>query len=764
MISRYSRSSIVLAAGLVVGCSLASMSGAQAQAIDLPVYRTAPVTAITPLVDGRALVAGEFEYLNGEPTIGQVLRLDEVGALDPAFRVVVGGVLDPDAAGSVRAMVAAPSGGEVFLAGAFSRVQGEQVTGLAKLDASGALTPWRAVPGPGETALIFVDALVGIAPGTLLAVAAMEARAGPQILRVDAASGVYETLHSVAGNVTAVLPEPDGSVLIGGTFLGIGATPTGNIARLLPGTLQAQPGPFFRTEQGVTALARSPIDGLLHVGANRRVERVLESGSLDPKYFVAANGPIHRLLFDDSGRLYLAGSFSIVNAAPRARIARVAADGTLDASWQAPELRGDARHLRLVAGRLLVGGTVVSTATNEAGLMVVPTGAIVPASPLPTLRLGRAVPEAARLLAMRATPDGGAIIAGSFSHTREAVTGPILRLDADGSLRTDWSPLLDLSFLGDMAVADDGSLYLSATMALGPALDAASQVVRVLPQGGGFDPAWRLVSSAFGPPTALAVAGSQIYLGGQFPALNGVSQPGLARAGRIGPAMVDASWTPACASFTCATGQIVVRADGSVITMPAPWSDGSVDFNPPPPPGPPIRLLSLVTTAAGGDEVVSVFGPPVVAGLSRVDRLQIDAQQRLYLTGLFRTVGPPVLDSLARVLPDGSLDAGFVPNLGAQRVAAGPAELTGNGYLYLLTRSLVPGQPRQVRRVDIASGTVDADWTPSSPAIESATHLVRTGDRILVVGPAPAPGPQGSFLRVEFLPQESPALFADSFE
>lgn len=752
----------VLIAAAAACCALAWALQSRAQGTDLQVYRTAPVTAIMPMGDGRALVAGGFDAVNGDATAGQVVRLDAAGAIDPEFRIAVAGIVDPNAAGVVRAMAIDPASGEVILAGAFSRVQGEAVAGLAKVDASGVLTPWRTVPGDGEPALIFVDALLRIAPDTLVAVAALEDRAGPQLLRIDAASGVYETLYSIAGNVTAVLAEPDGGVLLGGNFLVIDGTYVGNIARLAPGTLALERRFLFRSDNGVTALARSPRDGLLYVGADARVTRLQESGGPDPKYFVAANAAIERLLFDDSGRLYVAGAFSIVNAAPRARLARVLADGALDPAWQPPEMRGSASRLGLVGSRLLAGGTVLSTATDEAGLMTLSTGPTAPSPSVPALRFGRAVPAEVRVLGVRALPDGGAMVAGFFSHTRDAVTGPLLRLDAAGSPRPDWSPLLEMSAFGDVAVSDDGSVYLSARLALGSGLADASQVVHVPPEGGAVDPIWRLVTSADGPPTALALRGNQIYVGGQFLALNGVPQARLARANRSGTAVIDPAWTPVCNSVACAAGQIIVRADGSVVTLPVPWSPGGVDFVPPPPPGPPVRLLSLVTTTTAGDEVVSEFGPLIDSALSLVTRLAIDSQQRLYLSGTFRTAGPPVLASLARALPDGSIDATFAPDLGDQRVAAGPAELVDDRHLYVLTRPTLPGPPRGLRRIDITSGMVDANWTPVGPAIETATHLVHAGNRLLVVGPAP--GTQGSSLRVAFLSLEATSLFVDSFE
>lgn len=736
---------------------------AEAQSGDLYVYQTGLVRAITPLGDGRTLVAGDFGFVNGEPVDAQVVRLDAAGALEAGFRVSVGSVLQPNAAGDVRAVVSVPASGEAILAGAFARVQDEPVVGLAKVDASGALTPWRAVPAAGEPGIRFVDALLRVSADELIAVAALEDRQGAYILRVNATTGVYQTLFSVLGRVNTLLADPDGGVIVGGSFGTIAGTPAFNIARLLPGTLQLDNNFFYRSASAVTALARSPIDGLLHVGAGARVERVLPSGNADPKYFVAANGPIARLLFDDGGRLYLAGSFSIVNAAPRGRVARVSADGTLDPSWQPPEMRGDASRMELRGGRLLVGGTVLSAATDEAGLMTLSTGANPPGSPTPALRFGFALAESDRAYIVRATPDGGAIIAGAFSHTRDAVTGPLLRLNADGSLSLQWSPLISTDY-SSLAVADDGTVYIAGQMALGSALSGVSQVVRVLPQGGAVDPAWRLLTPSDIPPSALTIDGDQLYLGGSRPWLNGVPQNLLARASRTGVAAIDPSWTPVCARDGCADGQIIVRADGSVITRPRSPPIGVIDIVPPPPPAPPVRILSLVTAMPSGTELVSPYGPLIDSQRPAVGRLQIDSQQRLYLTGAFRTAEAPVFESLLRTLPDGSIDPGFTPNLGVQRVAAGPAELVDDRYLYLITQAAPDGGTREVRRIDIASGSLDAGWVPVGPAVESATRLVRAGDRILVVGPAPTLAPQGGALRFAFLSQAATALFADSFE
>src|SRR5581483_4829582 len=67
-------------------------------------------------------------------------------------------------------------------------------------------------------------------------------------------------------------------------------------------------------------------------------------------------GDVKAVASDGSGGWYLGGAFSAVGGEPRANLAHVAADGTLDAAWT-PRIDGTVSALAVAGSTVYVGGT-----------------------------------------------------------------------------------------------------------------------------------------------------------------------------------------------------------------------------------------------------------------------------------------------------------------------------------------------------------------------------------------------------------------------
>lgn len=153
----------------------------------------------------------------------------------------------------------------------------------------------------------------------------------------------------VQGEVNAIVIQPDGKVIIGGRFTSVNGQPRGNLARLNPdGTLDSTFANSFEAGVSGQVLALAlQADGSVIVGGSftqansfqiYNIARYKTDGSIDKGFASGdgtgspgADGPVFALTVQPDGKIVLGGSFSQVIGQPRRSVARLNADGSLDA-------------------------------------------------------------------------------------------------------------------------------------------------------------------------------------------------------------------------------------------------------------------------------------------------------------------------------------------------------------------------------------------------------------------------------------------------
>lgn len=247
-------------------------------------------------------------------------------------------------------------------------------------------------------------------------------------------------------SVNALLPLPDGRLLVGGRFSKIGGLTRDGVARLNPdGSLDAT---FATTPSlskgGVRALAVLPNGKVLFAGgesafasefspyglvarlnSNGTLDATLLSASLYANYEGSPWGTIpNALLLQPDGAILVGGDFSTVfnKSAPppvpvhaRFGLVRLSAGGLVDTNYLA----------RLVAG---------PDATSVA--------------PLPNVQ------------ALALQPDGRLLVAGGFTNVNDVAVTDLVRLNPDGSLDPTFWVVPDAGFPEAMALQPDGSLFV----------------------------------------------------------------------------------------------------------------------------------------------------------------------------------------------------------------------------------------------------------------------------------------------------------------
>ncbi|HJU40128.1 MAG TPA: hypothetical protein VJ724_11190 [Tahibacter sp.] len=324
--------SITAAFPTALACiALAFTPAATAQDIDpfAPMPNAAP-TSLALQADGRILIVGSFNAVAGMPR-NAVARLEADGSPDASF-------VDPGVDAEVKAIVVQPDG-KLLIGGGFTAVGGQPRHHLARLDADGTLDATFADPGlDGSVWSIALqpDGRV-LAGGDFIHVGAV---AQNYVARFDANGALDASFHDpqlCCNVVRSVALQSDGHVLIGGFFSEAGGSTHFYLARYsASGTFDPS---FPNVPAGVpitgNAIVVAPDDAVFVSGVSAQpVVKLDADGTYDPSFIAApTDNGIAGMALQPDGKLLINGIFETAGGAPRHALARLDADGTLDAAF-----------------------------------------------------------------------------------------------------------------------------------------------------------------------------------------------------------------------------------------------------------------------------------------------------------------------------------------------------------------------------------------------------------------------------------------------
>ncbi|MCE3008589.1 MAG: T9SS type A sorting domain-containing protein [Bacteroidetes bacterium] len=198
------------------------------------------------------------------------------------------------------------------------------------------------------------------------------------------------------GSVNAIVVQSDGKVLIGGQFISYNGVSRNGIARFhADGSLDASFNPGTGTTNGpyggsVKTIALQP-DGKVLIGggfssyngtARNRIARLNADGSLDAGFNpgTGANSSINTLVLQSDGKVLIGGDFTTYNGTARNYIARLNADGSLDVGFNpGTGLNGLASAIVIQSdGKVLIGGDFTSYNGSPRGSIARVHGQCVP--------------------------------------------------------------------------------------------------------------------------------------------------------------------------------------------------------------------------------------------------------------------------------------------------------------------------------------------------------------------------------------------------
>jgi uncharacterized delta-60 repeat protein len=242
------------------------------------------VSAMLFQPDGKLVVGGTFGFANQQKQAG-LARFNPDGSTDESFDGG-GGLLIHTATADERPgtanWLALQPDGKMLVAGFFTSLHGFSINNLARLNPDGSVDP------------SFVPSY--LADGRV---------AGPVALQADG-----KVISAAGGSLVRL--NSDGILDPSFQFNSEGVTEFAALAVAPDGRILASAG-FYDTAQGNTT------NRLLIVRADGSIELGQE--------MVFQDGGVTTISFDRNGRILVGGTFSAVNGAPRAGIARLLADG-----------------------------------------------------------------------------------------------------------------------------------------------------------------------------------------------------------------------------------------------------------------------------------------------------------------------------------------------------------------------------------------------------------------------------------------------------
>jgi uncharacterized delta-60 repeat protein len=322
--------------------------------------------AVLPGGLGDLLVAGEFTQVGGEIHKG-IARLDDSGSVYSEFDTRTDGIVNSVAVGI---------DGSIVIGGIFTTVNGITRNGIAKIDEDGAnVSPTEFNPGTGADNVVYSVAVQEdgkILVGGLFANVQGQVRS--RIARLNA-NGTLDTGFDPGANdaVYSIAVQPDGKILVAGNFTNIAGTSVNRIARLNDnGTIDANFNPGSGANGRVAALALQP-DGKILLGGyftqvdganHSRVARLAADGSLDPAFVTGdgANNNVLTMALQTDGKILIGGIFTSFNGTSITRIARLNANGGLDTTFD-PGVGADGEVSALALqtdGSILIGGNFLN--------------------------------------------------------------------------------------------------------------------------------------------------------------------------------------------------------------------------------------------------------------------------------------------------------------------------------------------------------------------------------------------------------------------
>ncbi|WP_170932507.1 MBG domain-containing protein [Belliella buryatensis] len=563
--------------------------------------------------DGDIYVGGSFTSVGGL-TRNRLVKLNNtIGAVDASW--------DPNPNNTVQKITI--SGDDIYLGGVFTSIGGVSYNRLAKLNKTTGTADATWNPNPNNTVFDMAIASDAIYVGGNFTSVGGETR--NRLAKLNKITGeVDPTWNPDSGGVINSIAISGSDIFVGGTFTTVGGLSRDRIAKLnnTTGTSDADWDPKANNTVNSIAISGSDVffggrfDVLKDIARNRvaRISKI--TNEIDPDWNPNANNFVNTIVVSGS-EIYLGGRFTNVGGQSLNRLAKVNnTTGDADADWN-PNANGDVNTIEIADSDIYLGGaftTIGGQTRNRIAKINKTTGTLDPDWN----------PIANGTVRTIAISGSDIYLGGVFTTIGDQIRNRIAKINkVTGVLDPDWNPNAGSTFGNEVfsiAVSGDDIYVGGIFNSLGGL--ARSRIAKLNNTTGVADPIWNPnAANTVNVVNSIAISESDIYVGGSFPTIGGVSRVNLAKLNNTDGA-VDPLWIADAENISSTVASVSVNivlisanylyAGGSFTSINGiPTARFVVLKNsndPPPTPSAPIDLAAIqrngeieITFTAGSD-------------------------------------------------------------------------------------------------------------------------------------------------------------------
>ncbi|MFN8285295.1 MAG: T9SS type A sorting domain-containing protein [Chitinophagales bacterium] len=496
--------------------------------------------------DGKVLVAGLFTTYGGA-SANRIIRLNSDGSRDNTFAIGTG------ASAQVFSLDRLANG-QYIIAGDFATFNGKTVGRVARLNSDASLDTTFNYGGTGANNIVTAAYVL---PNNKIIAAGYftqyNGNSSNRIVRLNADGSYDSTFYLLGGfnaNVNELAIQADGKVLAVGGFTNYNGTAINRIVRI--DTTGARDLTFkigTGADLSLNTVFLNP-DGKVYVGgtftvidsfARVRLARLNADGTVDQTFYQDSkfNTTVNTVGFQSTGKAILAGLFVKYNQQSVGRIARLDFRGNLDVTFNAggAGCNGQVRCLAVQPDdKILVGGdfTKYNTTSINRICRLNADGTLDN-----TFTVGTGANGPVYALALQT--DGKIVLTGSFTQYNGTTVNRLVRLNTNGTIDNTFTPGAGLNnYASDIAIQTDGKIIVVGIFTMAGGV-SKNRIAR-FNANGTLDVAYNIGTAS--PATLYTVAlqtDGKAVVGGAFTTFNGAAHNRIVRLNTDGT--VDSTYT-----------------------------------------------------------------------------------------------------------------------------------------------------------------------------------------------------------------------------
>jgi len=460
--------------------------------------------------------------------------------------------------------------------------------------------------------------------------------------------------------VRALAVQPDGKLIVGGEFLNFNGVATPYLCRLLPDgskDVAFALGSGFNNK--VYACLLQPDGKILVAGsfttfngaAVGRIVRLHSDGTRDTS-FIATPGATNNIIYDialqSDGSIFLVGSFTSFNGNSANRIVKILSNGAVDTSFNVGlGASGLIEKIELQSdGKIIIGGAFVTFNGVSVGRIVrLHANGSLDSS----FSTGVGFDNNVNAIALQA--DGKIIFGGSFTTYNGNLVNRVLRLHTNGAVDNSFVSGSGFSSgaVETICVTSSGSIMMGGSFS-GTYNGVAVNRVQLFHPDGTINTAFDIGA---GPASASVFAlenfmDSSWYVGGSFSIFDDQNQGRLAKIDAQGT--LDIGYLTSGVGLNNSVSKLLPLSDKSVIVV-----GNFTQFN-----GQEAPRIAKLNAAGEMDVTFTTSGQGANA---TIRNLALQSDGKVIIVGNFTSYNGTLVNRIARLLSDGSLDTSF--NIGS---------------------------------------------------------------------------------------------------